>query len=201
MPLEKIIRQESEFSSSTYFNTRSLRLRQGYIGGTKLGVRRMTFWLWGTAAIFSLLLADSAAAQAPNRDVDHCKSKDPEISIAGCTALIQSGQGGLSLDVILYYRGGGYRATGEYDSAIQDFDRSIQLNPKSASTFINRGIAYKNKGQFDRAIADYDQALVLQPDSAIAYTDRGLAYEKKEQYDRALQDYDKAINLDPRAEI
>src|SRR5258706_14931740 len=109
----------------------------------------MTFWLWGTAAIFSLMLADSAAAQAPNRDVDHCKSKDPEISIAGCTALIQSGQGGLSLDVILYYRGGGYSATCEYHRAIQDFDRSIQLNPNCPRTFINRGIAYKNNGQVD----------------------------------------------------
>src|SRR5882672_6459236 len=188
MPLEKIIRQESEFSSSTYFNTRSLRLRQGYIGGTKLGVRRMTFWLWGTAAIFSLLLADSAAAQAPNRDVDHCKSKDPEISIAGCTALIQTGQGGLSLDVILYYRGDGYRSTGEYDRAIQDFDRSIQLNPNSASTFINRGLAYKKKEQYDRALQDYDKAINLDPRAEIAYDNRGNTYDEKGDHDRAIQD-------------
>jgi tetratricopeptide (TPR) repeat protein len=39
--------------------------------------------------------------------------------------------------------------------AIADYNQAIQLNPKYAKAFNNRGFAYNNKGEYDRAIADY----------------------------------------------
>jgi Flp pilus assembly protein TadD len=39
----------------------------------------------------------------------------------------------------------------------------IQLNPKFAVAYYNRGIAYRMKGDTDRAIADHRQALKLDP--------------------------------------
>ena len=85
---------------------------------------------------------------------------------------------------------------GDYDRAIADFDRAIQLKPDDAVAYANRGWAYDDKGDYDRAIADFDRAIQLKPDYADAYAGRGWAYAKGD-YDRAIADYDRAIQLKP----
>jgi lipoprotein NlpI len=87
---------------------------------------------------------------------------------------------------------------GDYDRAIKDYDQAIQLDPKFAGAYSNRGSAYANKGDYDRAIKDYDQSIQLDPKLAGAYSNRGNAYMRKGDYDRAVKDYDQAIQLDPK---
>lgn len=85
----------------------------------------------------------------------------------------------------------------QYDRAIADYSKAIQLDPNDAMAYYNRGIAYYFKGQYDRAIADYNKGIALDPNNAIAYNYRGIAYDFKGQYDKAFKDYNKAIQLDP----
>lgn len=87
----------------------------------------------------------------------------------------------------------------QYDLAIQDFDKAIELKPDYAEAFHNRGLTYYDKGQYERAIQDYDKAIQLKPDFALPFNARGNAYVDKGQYDLAIQDYDKAIQLRPDA--
>jgi tetratricopeptide (TPR) repeat protein len=68
-------------------------------------------------------------------------------------------------------RGLAYRAKGEHDRAIQDYDEAIKLNPNLAIAFYNRGLAYGAKGQHDRAIQDFDQAIRLNPSDAKSEVD------------------------------
>jgi TPR repeat len=63
------------------------------------------------------------------------------------------------------------------DLSIAGCTRLIQLNPKDAAPYNNRGMAYNAKGDHDRAIADYDHAIGLDPKAAIAYYNRGNALE------------------------
>ena len=63
----------------------------------------------------------------------------------------------------------------EYDKAIADYDKAIELNPTYASALNNRGLAYFNNGQKERAIADYDAAIKIEPD-AVRLNNRGNAY-------------------------
>jgi len=42
----------------------------------------------------------------------------------------------------------------QFDKAITDFTRAIELDPKSALAYSNRGIAYANLQQYDKAIGD-----------------------------------------------
>jgi Flp pilus assembly protein TadD len=37
--------------------------------------------------------------------------------------------------------------------------QAIELNPKDADAFIDRGVAYANLKQFEKAIQDYNQAI------------------------------------------
>ena len=63
-------------------------------------------------------------------------------------------------DFIAYNnRGLAYANKGEFNAAIQDYDKAIELNPQSADAYINRGNAYDEKGEFDTAIQDYNKAI------------------------------------------
>jgi len=91
------------------------------------------------------------------------------------------------------------RMKGQYDKAIADYTKAIELNPRDAKAYNNRGNAYGNKGQYDQAIADYTKAIELNPRDATTYYNRGMSYGKdKGQHDQAIADYTKAIELNPR---
>jgi tetratricopeptide (TPR) repeat protein len=68
---------------------------------------------------------------------------------------------------------------GQYDEAIADFNKVIELDPKDKDTFISRGMAYAENGQYDHAIADLDQVLKLDPECALAIENRAKITAKK----------------------
>jgi len=98
-------------------------------------------------------------------------------------------------------RGYAYDELGEYQRALQDYDRAIELDPNYAKAYHNRGIAYDELGEYQRALQDYGCAIELDPNYAKAYHNRGDAYSELGEYQRALQDYDRAIELDPNYAI
>jgi TonB family protein len=85
---------------------------------------------------------------------------------------------------------------GEYDAAINDYTKAIELNSKEASIYFSRGMAFYNKQSFNRAIADFDKAIELDADESMAYYNRGNALEKVGNFEKALGDYQKAVELD-----
>jgi lipoprotein NlpI len=146
------------------------------------------------------LLASSCSAQLAS-DAQKCEknvTNNPDLALEGCTALIESGR--LSEEdvfKVLIIRGVAYRNKGNYNQAIQDFDKAIRLKPDVAEAFNNRGVTYDYKGDYERAIQDYNQVIRLRPDDAAAFNNRGLVYHEKGEYDRAIQDFDQAIRLKP----
>ena len=50
-------------------------------------------------------------------------------------------------------------AAGDYDRALQDYDRSIKINPSYAKAYNNRGIVYEEKGDTNRAVKDFDRSI------------------------------------------
>jgi len=96
-----------------------------------------------------------------------------------------------------FYRGFSAADKGDFDKAIQNYDKAIELKPDYAEAYNNRGVAYGEKDDFDKAIQNYDKAIELKPDYAKAYNNRGVAYVEKRDFDKAIQNYDKAIELKP----
>jgi tetratricopeptide (TPR) repeat protein len=86
----------------------------------------------------------------------------------------------------------------EYDKAIEDFNKAIELEHDAADAYFNRALAYAWKKECDKAIEDWTQALRLKPNWPDAYFNRGLAYLNKKEYDKAIEDYTHAVELDPR---
>ena len=143
--------------------------------------------------------ATAVADEALDQQWKRCTVADPDTSILGCTAVIQSNhEPWESLAAAYYTRGNSYLRKGQTDRAIQDYDEAIRLKPNYTDAFTNRGIGYVRKNQDDRAIQDYDEAIRLDPNNATAFYNRGHAYARKGQPDRAIQDFDEAIRLSPR---
>ena len=96
-----------------------------------------------------------------------------------------------------FYEGFNHWSKGEYEKAIECYDKAIELNPQQTSAYLNRGVVYNVMGNYDRAIQDYDRAIELEPTSVSGYGNRGNTYTINGNYDRAVQDYSRAIELDP----
>lgn len=86
---------------------------------------------------------------------------------------------------------------GRNEDAIQEYTKAIEIDPRSAAAYNNRGNVYGDLEQYEKAIEDYNKAIELEPDDALAYNNRGIIYDDLEQYEKALEDYNKAIELDP----
>jgi tetratricopeptide (TPR) repeat protein len=74
-------------------------------------------------------------------------------------------------------------------------NKAIEINPKYAMAYYNRGIPHSNKGQYDKAIADYTKAIELNPKYAGAYVNRGYVFNKIGQKEKACSDWKRACQL------
>jgi TonB family protein len=90
--------------------------------------------------------------------------------------------------------------SGDYDSAIADSNKAIELKPGESSAYLSRGMAYYHKKNYDQAIADYDKVIELDPKDLLAYLNRADSYEKKGEIQKAAVDYQKAVELDANNE-
>ena len=142
--------------------------------------------------VISALLPSGARAQG------RCGDPDPEISIALCSAIIQSGRAkGRDLAVAHTERGVAYVTLLDYDRALLDFAEAIRIDGTFARAFANRGAAHGAKQDFDQAIEDFSRVLALEPRSAYAFADRAGMYRLNGQHDAAIRDYGEAIRLNP----
>ncbi|MDR3000325.1 MAG: tetratricopeptide repeat protein [Fibromonadaceae bacterium] len=91
----------------------------------------------------------------------------------------------------------------DWDKAVADLTRAIQLKPDAAEYYATRALGYRNGQSFnflsnyDEAIADYTKAIQLKPDNAEYYIDRGSAYESNRKLDKTIADYESALRIDP----
>lgn len=72
-------------------------------------------------------------------------------------------------------RAGLYLDSNNYDAAIADFTKMIEIEPKRALNHESRGRAYVRKGDYDNAVADYDAALKISPNDVYALAARDRA--------------------------
>jgi len=94
-------------------------------------------------------------------------------------------------------RGNAYGKRGNYEKALEDFNKVIELNPNDPDAWYNRGLTYKHLGKLDAALRDYHRAISLKPDYAKAFNNRGTIYGRQARFQKAIEDFDQAIALAP----
>jgi AAA+ superfamily predicted ATPase len=104
---------------------------------------------------------------------------------------------GLSLEHEYHNLGNDYYKIGEFDKAIEHYNKALELRPDLLETFFNRGLAYTRKGFYDKALEDLNKVIELNPNLAEAYYTRGLVHEYRQDYNQAIVEYNKALEVDP----
>ncbi len=94
-------------------------------------------------------------------------------------------------------RGINRRRAGKHSLAIEDFNRSLELDAEAAETLWQRAVTFRMLKQYDEAIDDYTRALTFDPDYADALSGRAWARYKSGLLEAALADVDRALELKP----
>jgi tetratricopeptide (TPR) repeat protein len=92
-------------------------------------------------------------------------------------------------------RGRCYNKIGEYDKAIAEFHKGLELQ-EHKSLYKYKANAERLKGDYESSIADYTKVIELNPMDNHAYYMRGRVKELKKDFQGALKDYTIAIEID-----
>jgi hypothetical protein len=87
---------------------------------------------------------------------------------------------------------------GNYEAAIENFEKAIELDPEVDSSYMGKALSYRGLEKPDEALQTYNRAIELIPDHAGLYNERGwLYFEDFEEYDSAINDFSMAIEIHP----
>lgn len=109
-----------------------------------------------------------------------------------CLILTMIGCANPALEHLL--QGDTYLYQQQFDAAITEYSKAIELDPEYAVAYNNRGRAYYEQGELDSAISDFDKAIELDPELVESLVSRGLTYWNKGQRNLALSDLIKLPN-------
>ncbi len=86
----------------------------------------------------------------------------------------------------------------KYGLALEEFDKTLEINPKYYLAYYNAGVIYQLQGDLERARWAYEESLKISPGYFRSYYNAGIVYKKMGALDKAIASYEKAIALDPR---
>ncbi len=84
----------------------------------------------------------------------------------------------------------------EYDSSIEAYQKSIQLNAQNVDALNKMGLSYEYKGEYDNAINAYNKALGINSNNSESWYYQGNAYQYKGAFNDAIECYKRATDLD-----
>jgi tetratricopeptide (TPR) repeat protein len=85
----------------------------------------------------------------------------------------------------------------QYDLAIENLTRAIEIDRDDGDHFFWRGVVYRAAQEPDKAIADFSAAIQKQDDLPINYRWRGTVYQEQQQFAQAAHDFTGAIEREP----
>ncbi|HOY31759.1 MAG TPA: tetratricopeptide repeat protein [Bacteroidales bacterium] len=85
----------------------------------------------------------------------------------------------------------------DYQGALQDYNKTLQLYPYFDQCLTNRGHILNELKDYKAALRDLDLAIQLDSTVAETFNNRGMAYDGLRDTAAAMKDYNKAILLNP----
>lgn len=89
-----------------------------------------------------------------------------------------------------------YYAGGEYDKAIIELEKAIELEPDNNIAYTDLAASYFKNGDYENAVVTWSEVIQFNPDEAGPYYERGLSYFNLKGYDQAIDDLTQSIDLD-----
>ncbi len=90
---------------------------------------------------------------------------------------------------------------GKFESAIENFNKSLEFNKDFSVTYFFRGASYHSIGEYDEAMLDYTKAIALDPKMTDAYYNRAKVILSRKDIQnpdikKAITDLEKSLELD-----
>lgn len=85
----------------------------------------------------------------------------------------------------------------EYDKAIENCRRALDLDDIFVEAYYHIGLAFNYKRKYDSAIENFQKAVNFDKKHVNSWNSLGLAFEAKEEYDNALKNLNKSIEIEP----
>ena len=107
-------------------------------------------------------------------------------------------------DISYFYRAVAYHSLEQFDDAVLDYTKAIQLNPKMTDAYYNRAkIALTRKDlhnpDVEKAVCDLEKALDLDEKFLEAMYAIAAAHKKLGNYKLAVEYLDKLLAIEPQA--
>jgi tetratricopeptide (TPR) repeat protein len=157
--------------------------------------------------------------QATDTDIRACIHDDADAALAACTRVIDNTAEETEVrSTALFHRSKRLNAAGRSleamadfqrtlnpftdktpnaaEKAIADFTQVIDLDPKNAAAFTQRGNLYLMDGKAAASIADFEQAITLDPKQMAAYFGRAIIRNETDDPVGAVADYKTVLGLD-----
>lgn len=158
---------------------------------------------WPLALLLASLLlppfvaGGTAGATSTARDSRaDCFSEDNGRRIRGCTEMLGDAGNSPEEEAMAYaMRALAHSLEGRYDTALQDYDAAIALNPDFAIALNNRAWALYKAGRAAEGLKDVERALRLSPASPHALDTRAHIRQEKGEVRAALADYEMAMRF------
>lgn len=94
-----------------------------------------------------------------------------------------------------FRRGVQYSLKGDHEKAVEEYKKSLELNPNSAVAYSNLGFEYYDLDQFDKSAEYQEKALDINPELANAFYGLAMALEKKGDKDGAIENYKEFLSI------
>jgi tetratricopeptide (TPR) repeat protein len=105
-----------------------------------------------------------------------------------------NGRGGRNAEYY-YILGAVFDAKGKHESALKNYTRALEKDPKYAPAYNKRGVIYLLMGHSDLAIADHGRAIGIDPSNVEYRFNRGLDYRLAGRQDQAMADFAAACRM------
>jgi tetratricopeptide (TPR) repeat protein len=94
-------------------------------------------------------------------------------------------------------RGQVYDELRQYDKALIDYNRAVNIAPGRAALFISRSYTFIRQADYFNALADLEMALSLDPNHKEAFNNRADVHRRLGKLGEAVQDARRSLAIDP----
>ena len=95
-----------------------------------------------------------------------------------------------------FRKGSEYLINGEYEKAIEDFTKVIEIDKNCKDAYLGRGSAYGKLEKYEKTIEDFTKVIEIDKNLKKVYCARGDAYGILKEHEKAIEDFTKVIEID-----
>jgi tetratricopeptide (TPR) repeat protein len=99
---------------------------------------------------------------------------------------------------VFFQLGVAFHESGEEDSALHYYERSLDLDPSLSKVYVNMGVLWDGRRRPEKALGMFEKAVEINPGDLLAHTHAALVLVERKRYEEAWTHLERALAIDPR---